>query len=115
MSSLDLSSVPIGLLNSFGSVGKFTKNDNDQDPISGHYAGSPTEVSVVYIREFFKSKELIENLILNGDAKITFVLDEEPSTDWSFIDRNNVQWNIKSIVPMEDSISTVAYEAHIRK
>ena len=112
----DLKNVSIELLKEFGSVGKLLKNDNTTDPISGFISGVSSEIEVTYFREFFESKELVENMILSGDAKILFVLDEEPMANWSFIDSDLVVWNLVSPpVPTEAQGLKIAYEGHIRK
>jgi beta-galactosidase GanA len=110
-----LKSVAIDLIKEFGSVGYFITSQTI-DPISGVVSGTDTTVSVTYYREYYSTKDLIENRILAGDAKLTFVSDNTPMQDWKFVDDVGDQWTI--VIPPKPTEAQglkIVYEAQIRK
>lgn len=113
--SLDLQVVATDLIKEFGAIGTFLFNDNEPDPITGVKSGSSSEIEVEYFRTFYETKDLIENRILSGDAKILFVSKSKPKTNWSFKDSNFTEWNVLSFTPIEAQGLMIVYEGHIRK
>jgi len=107
--------VATNLIDEFGAMGTLILNDNQIDPITGEKSGTSSEIPVQYFRTYYEDNELIENRIINGDARIIFVLDKKPETNWSFIDSDGLKWAILSITPTEGQGVNIVYEAHIRK
>jgi len=99
----------------FGDKGVFIMNDAPADPITGLSSGTNTEVAIEYFREYYEDRELIENRIINGDARLMVVMDTKPKTDWRFKDSAGKVWNIISITPIESQGVDIVYQVHIRK
>ena len=114
MLSNNLQLVAIELITEFGSNGLLNINGAKPNPITGE-GGTTAQIDIKYYREYYESRELVEGLILNGDAKILTVLAMEPKTDYSFVDDTAVKWGIVSITPIEAQGLKIVYEIHIRK
>lgn len=110
-----MKNVAAGLIEQFGGTGKLIVNDDPPDPITGIGGGNGTEIEVKYFRELYEDNELVENRIINGDARLIITMDQEPKTDWSFSDSEGILWNILAIAPIEAQEMNVVYQFHIRK
>lgn len=115
MLSTELKGIATELISEFGGQGYLNYNDVKADPITGVGANSSKRQEIRYIREYFNSEELVEGVILNGDARITFVSDTKPKTSYGFTDVNGVDWSILSITPIEVNGSDVVYTGLIRR
>ncbi|MDM5264683.1 hypothetical protein PF327_10800 [Sulfurovum sp. XTW-4] len=115
MLSDDLRILSSEMIEEFGDTGLFVLDDVVPDSITGETVGVPSEVSVTYFREFYKTKDLIENLIIAGDAQILFVSDTKPKKSWKFKDSDGDQWSIIDIIPTEVQGVKVVYKAQVRK
>lgn len=111
--STDLQNVSIDLINEFGSVGYLVETTTKPDPITG-LGGGESKREVQYFREYYESRELVEGVILNGDAKLMIVTPKF-DTAHSFIDDSGTLWGIVSITPIEEDGLDIVYQVHIRK
>jgi len=110
----DLKEVAVEIIEEFGSIGTLKVLFTGPDPITGE-GGEYANERLRYFREFYDSRELVENLILNGDAKLYITRDSKPETSCVFVDDSDVEWGIVSVTTVAAQGGDIIYLIQIRK
>ncbi len=106
--------VVVDVIGDFASTGKIVEAPAT-DPITGEISTPGVEHNVNYVIEQYPASSLINDKILNGDAKLTLTGQLDIKESYNFIDYENNIWNIITVVKTGVVNLEVMYELQIRK